>query len=90
MYLFMALIKPFGTILRTTEWIDCASPVVLVTGSMNVAVTNNGEEYSSENMMLEYVEGATVTSLVPSTGPITGGTHSPRCMIVPLAKVYVP
>jgi len=60
---------------RTTEWIDCASPVVLVTGSMNVAVTNNGEEYSSENMMLEYVEGATVTSLVPSTGPITGGTN---------------
>ena len=60
---------------RTSEWIDCLSPSVSTQGTVHLNITNNGHEYSSEEIVFTYIEGAIVTNVNPSTGPITGGTN---------------
>ena len=55
--------------------IQCMTPPSLLgAGSVEVSVSNNGEDYSDTFALFEYVNDTRVTSIHPISGSVSGGT----------------
>ena len=50
--------------------ITCFAPSRVSTGMVNVSVTNNGVDFTSETFDFDYVNLPTVSSIIPRSGPI--------------------
>jgi hypothetical protein len=57
----------------SSELLKCRSPAG-VEGEAVVEVSANGQDYTRNGIGFRYIADAVITELVPSTGPVNGGT----------------
>jgi len=70
----------FGTVVVVAEWISstmaqCVSPPAVVPGEVNIAVSNNGQDFVGKTLgTFVYHPIVTITEVVPTQGTYHGGT----------------
>merc|ERR1711998_511897 len=69
-----------GDVVVSARWVmssrlECISPVGRATEYVPVEVTMNDQNYSDDNVQFEYQGAAHVENVLPSKGPIDGGTY---------------
>jgi hypothetical protein len=62
----------FATFISSSE-IICIAPASANASSIDITVSNNGHDISSERFTFTYEESPTITSISPREGPISGG-----------------
>ena len=57
----------------TASMVYCVSPA-LAAGSYNVEVSNNNQDFTNNGVQFQYVAAASVTSVLPTSGPVGGAS----------------
>ena len=58
----------------TTTSVMCMSPSTTTPGQVALEVTNNGNDYTTSNVLFRYNSNSTIGSIYPSFGWLSGGT----------------
>jgi len=70
----------FGSVIRMAVWqsastVQCVAPASNASGPVTLEVSNNNVDFSSSGLTYTYRMNATVVSVLPTHGPVGGGSN---------------
>ena len=73
MYCRFGTLSPVAATASSTSHVTCTTPAYATGGTIDIELSTNNHDYTSNNMMFEYVTPVTVTSLTPESAFQGGG-----------------